>query len=301
MLYPQARTEVADADVDAGAGVRDLAAERLADREAALAETIRIDVAHVADLDADGVPVRLYRPEEDTPVLLYVHGGGWVFHDLDTHDAFCRYLANATGWSLLAVGYRLAPEHPYPAPLDDVATALTWLRAHGDELEVDTTLVAGIGDSSGANLIAGLCVRDPGALAYQVLVYPPLDALADTESRRTEGVAENGFVAADIDWYWNQYVPSAQVRAEPEVSPLRAVDVRGLPPALVITAEHDLLRDEGEAYAARLADAGVSTVAWRALGMTHGFWRRPWEFDASRSAVRLVAGTLRDLAASLRD
>ena len=101
---------------------RDIAAERAADRADALAEVVRIDVAHVADLEADGVPVRLYRPEEDVPVLLYVHGGGWVFHDIETHDAFCRYLANATGWALLSVDYRRAPEAPYPAPLDDVAT-----------------------------------------------------------------------------------------------------------------------------------------------------------------------------------
>ncbi|WP_370618669.1 alpha/beta hydrolase [Mumia sp. Pv 4-285] len=297
MLHPQARAAIPPDD-DTSFDTIDVVADRAADREAALADTIRIDVEHVADLDADGVPVRLYRPEEDAPVVLYVHGGGWVFHDLETHDAFCRYLANATGWALLAVDYRRAPEHPYPAPLDDVATALAWLREHGEEHALDTSLVAAVGDSSGANLIAGLCLRDRGALAYQVLVYPPLDALADTESRRSEGVAANGFVAADMDWYWDQYAPAADAKSLPEVSPLRADDLTGLPPALVITAEHDLLRDEGEAYAARLADAGVPTVAWRALGMTHGFWRRPWEFDASRSAVRLVAGTLHDLASS---
>ncbi|MGH1562328.1 alpha/beta hydrolase [Mumia sp. DW29H23] len=297
MLHPQARAAVLPED-DTPLAEADVVALRTADRDAALADTIRIDVEHVADLDADGVPVRLYRPEEDAPVLLYVHGGGWVFHDLETHDAFCRYLAHATGWALVAVDYRRAPEHPYPAPLDDVATALAWVRAHGDEHGLDTSLVAGLGDSSGANLVAGLCVRDRGALAYQVLVYPPVDALADFGSRRSEGVAENGFLSADMDWYWDQYAPTDDAKAAPEVSPLRAADLSGLPPALVVTAEHDLLRDEGEAYAARLADAGVPTVAWRALGMTHGFWRRPWDFDASRSAVRLVAGTLRDLAAS---
>ncbi|MFD1826264.1 MULTISPECIES: alpha/beta hydrolase [Mumia] len=277
----------------------DIAAERAADRAEALADSIRIDVAHVADLDADGVPVRLYRPEDDVPVLLYVHGGGWVFHDLETHDAFCRYLANATGWALLSVDYRRAPEAPYPAPLDDVATALAWLRAHGDEYELDTSLIAGIGDSSGANMIAGLSVRDPEALAYQVLVYPPVDAFADTVSRREEGSGAYDFVTSDMDWYWDQYAPTDEAKRNPEASPLLAPDLAGQPPTLVITAEHDLVRDEAEAYAARLTDAGVPTVAWRALGMAHGFWRRPWEFAESRSAVRLVSGTLRDLAATL--
>ncbi|TNC42525.1 alpha/beta hydrolase [Mumia zhuanghuii] len=277
---------------------RDIAAERAADRADALAEAVRIDVAHVADLEADGVPVRLYRPEEDVPVLLYVHGGGWVFHDIETHDAFCRYLANATGWALLSVDYRRAPEAPYPAPLDDVATALAWLRAHGGEHGLDTTLIAGIGDSSGANMVAGLSVREAAALAYQVLVYPPTDAFADTASRRTEGGGAYEFVTADMDWYWDQYAPTDEAKRHPEVSPLVAADLTGQPPSLVITAEHDLLRDEGEAYAQRLVDAGVPTVAWRALGMTHGFWRRPWEFAESRSAVRLVASTLRDLAAA---
>lgn len=277
---------------------RDIAAERAADRAEALADTIRIDVAHVADLDADGVPVRLYRPDEDVPVLLYVHGGGWVFHDVETHDAFCRYLAHATGWALLSVDYRRAPEAPYPAPLDDVATAAAWLREHGADHALDTSLIAGIGDSSGANLVAALSLRDPQALAYQVLVYPPTDALADTESRRTEGGGAYDFVVGDMDWYWDQYAPTEDAKRHPEVSPLRAPDLRGQPATLVITAEHDLLRDEGEAYAVRLAEAGVSAVAWRALGMEHGFWRRPWDYAEARSAVRLVAGTLRDLAAT---
>ncbi|PJJ56409.1 acetyl esterase [Mumia flava] len=274
----------------------DIAADRVDDRAAALAERhLALDLEHVRDVDADGVACRLYRPYAGAPVALYVHGGGWVFHDLETHDRFCRHLADATGWALLAVDYRRAPEHPYPAPLDDVETALRWLRGHAGDLGVDATVVAGVGDSSGANLIAGLSVRDPRALDFQVLVYPPLDAQAETESRRTEGTAQNGFEPAEMDWYWAAYAPTAQARHDPEVSPLRAADLSGQPPTLVITAEHDLLRDEGEQYAAALRGAGVSCVAWRSLGTTHGFWRRPWEFAESVSAVRLVAATLAGL------
>src|SRR5690349_23191576 len=137
---------------------------RDAARVEALAVQDRIGLADGHDLDAGGVPCRLYRPRLGAPVALYVHGGGWVFNDLETHDAFCRYLAHRTGWALLAVDYRLAPEHPYPAPLDDVETAARWLRAEARSLRLSDEVVAGIGDSSGANLLAGLVVRDAGLL-----------------------------------------------------------------------------------------------------------------------------------------
>ena len=128
-------------------------------RAAAVASTDRIGLDDVSDLDADGVTCRLYRPRQGAPVALYVHGGGWVLHDLETHDSFCRYLAHTTGWALLAVDYRRAPENPYPAPLDDVQTAARWLRTHDREHRVDASFLPAIGDSSGANLIAGLAVR----------------------------------------------------------------------------------------------------------------------------------------------
>jgi acetyl esterase len=202
-VHPQSRALLEALDVDDEPMTRERVARiRSGARVAALAET-RIGLDHVADVDADGVPCRLYRPRQGAPVALYVHGGGWVLHDLETHDAFCRYLAHVTGWGLLAVDYRRAPEHPYPAPLDDVQTAATWLRAHDREHRVDASFLPGIGDSAGANLVAGLCVRDASALDFQVLLYPPVD-------RRAVLPAELGNAAlgcADMEWFWDVYAP----------------------------------------------------------------------------------------------
>lgn len=268
--------------------------QRAAARELALAVE-RVPIEHVADADADGVGCRLYRPYEGAPVALYVHGGGWVFHDLETHDEFCRYLAARLGWALLAVDYRRAPEHAYPAPLDDVQTAGRWLRANAGGLGVDASFVPGIGDSSGANLIAGLLVRDARALDFQVLMYPPLDAFSGTGSMRSEENPSLG--AEEMAWFWHVYAPG-ELGRNPEVSPLRADNLAEHPPALIVSAEHDILRDEVEQYAARLADAGVEVQANRALGMVHSFWRRPELFDMSRALVRDVGGALDTAKAS---
>jgi acetyl esterase len=202
-LHPQARSFLEAMAADSGPqlpeGLDDI---RATARRAALAEE-KIGLDHVVDVDANGVPCRLYRPRQGAPVALYVHGGGWVLHDLETHDAFCRFLAHVTGWALLAVDYRRAPEHPFPAPLDDVETAGRWLRAHDREHRVDASFLPAIGDSSGANLIAGLCVRDPSVLDFQVLIYPPVDrraALTDDESN----VALDG---PGMEWFWSAYAP----------------------------------------------------------------------------------------------
>lgn len=263
-----------------------IATMRAEARAAALAEP-RIGLDHVADIDADGVPCRLYRPRQGAPVALYVHGGGWVLHDLETHDAFCRYLAHITGWALLAVDYRRAPEHPFPAPLDDVQTASTWLRAHDREHRVDASFLPGIGDSSGANLVAGLCVRDPAALDFQVLLYPPVDRRAVLPAELDNTALDSG----DMEWFWDVYAPGA-LGDHPEVSPVRCTDLGPHPPAYVVTNEHDVLRDQAEAYAAQLAEAGVDVLAHRVLGMVHSFWRKPELFDASRSTVSVVGSLL---------
>lgn len=289
MLHPQA---VAYLDLLAAQPAEPLSAYeglRAVARAAALAVDDRSPLDHVEDLDADGVPCRLYRPHTGAPVALYVHGGGWVLHDLETHDAFCRYLAAETGWALLAVDYRRAPEHPYPAPLDDVQTARRWLRTHAGHLDVDAAFVPGIGDSSGANLLAGLCVRDPGALDFQVLMYPPTDAHSRTTSIASEG---NACLSAEaMAWFWDAYAPG-DLALHPEVSPLSAGNLAAHPPAMIVSAEHDILRDQGELYAARLAEAGVEVHAIRALGMVHSFWRQPAVFDAARTVIRNVAATL---------
>lgn len=271
--------------------------ERAAARTAALAVQDRIQLDLVEDIDADGVPCRLYRPAEGAPAGLYVHGGGWVMHDLETHDAFCRYLAAETGWALFAVDYRRAPEAPFPAPLDDVETANRWLRAHGAELGVDASFVAGIGDSSGANLLAGLSVRDPGALDFQVLMYPPVDARSSTPSLATE---DNSCLSAEVmAWFWDSYAPG-DLATHPEVSPLLAENLRSHPPTMIVSAEHDILRDQVEEYAARLAEAGVEVNAVRALGMVHSFWRQPTVFDASRATVRHVGAAMEAARSSAR-
>ncbi|MGA9101886.1 alpha/beta hydrolase [Aeromicrobium sp.] len=258
---------------------------REAARAAAMAADDRIGLDDVRDVDADSVPCRLYRPRIGAPVALYVHGGGWVLHDLETHDAFCRELAHRTGWALLAVDFRRSPEHPYPAPLDDVETAARWLREEGRGLRLATEMVAGIGDSAGANLLAGLTVRAPGLLDALVLMYPPVDAAA--------AFADEDNAALDANVmreFWDAYAPGS-VGENPEVSPLRA-DLSDFPPTLVITAEHDILRDQGEAFAAALAGAGVDVTAWRALGTMHGFWRQPTVLAASRAAVSTVGAFL---------
>lgn len=256
-------------------------------RELALAETDKIGLDHIHDVDADGVPCRLYRPRQGAPVALYVHGGGWVLHDLETHDRFCRYLAHETGWALLAVDYRRAPEQPYPAPLDDVQTAARWLRTHDRDHRVDASFLPAIGDSSGANLVAGLAVREPSAVDFQVLMYPPVDRRADLTGLDGNAALD----PATLDWFWESYAPG-DLGDLPEVSVLRASNLADHPPTLFVTAEHDLLHEQGEAYATRLADAGVEVMAFRALGMVHSYWRQPGVFDASRATVTMVGALL---------
>ena len=271
-----------DAEVSANLSLDEMRARA---REMALAADDRIGLDDVRDVDADGISCRLYRPRIGAPVALYVHGGGWMLHDLETHDAFCRELAHRTGWALLAVDYRRAPEHPYPAPLDDVETAARWLREEGRGLRLATETVAGIGDSAGANLLAGLTVRSPGLLDALVLMYPPVDAAATfaEEENAALGIAE-------MRALWDAYAPG-DLGKHPEVSLLRA-DLGTFPPTLVVTAEHDILRDQGEAFAAALAEAGVDVTAWRAVGTMHGFWRHPDELAASRAAIVTVGAFL---------
>ncbi len=284
-LHPQARAYLAAMGEPEPLTLQTVAATRTEMRAAAPPLAERVVVEHVEDVDAGGVSARFYRPRRGAPVALYVHGGGWVLHDLETHDAFCRYLADASGFALLAVDYRRAPEHPYPAPLDDVEIAARWLRGAASGLDVDAAWMPAIGDSSGGNLVAGLAVRDNRAIDLQVLLYPAVDRRAELPLEDNAALDASG-----MEWFWEAYAPG-EVGDLPEVSPLRA-DLAGHPPAVVITAEHDSLRDQGEAYAAALAEAGVEVVAHRVLGQVHGFWRQPALFDASRATVATVAALL---------
>jgi acetyl esterase len=219
---------------------------------------------------------------------VHLHGGGFVFNDIDVHDATARRVANRTGMAVLSVDYRRPPEHPFPAAPDDVDSVLEWLAREGAALELDLPTYAH-GDSAGANLALVAALRHPGRFAGVVLIYPFLDPGAGFESYRT---AADGFDAREAAWYWDRYVAPEQ-RTHPDVAPLLSEHLGSLPPTLVITAEHDPLRDEGEELARRLAEEGVEVVGTRYLGQVHGFWRHPGDFDAAEPALRQVAGWLR--------
>lgn len=230
------------------------------------------------DATAGGLPVRRYRPSGATgrlPTLVYLHGGGFVIGSIETHDALCRDLCAASGWQVLSVDYRRAPEHRYPSAHDDALAAVRGALEQADELEIDTTCWAVGGDSAGAHLATVTCrrLRDEGSdlPALQVLIYPVTD-LADPDAHRSYHDNAEGYVltAATMRFFADAYVPEVDRRSEPDASPLRA-ELSGLPPALVLTAEYDPLRDEGEAYAAALRDAGVRCTLTRYDGAVHMF------------------------------
>ena len=288
-LYPQARAAVAaSADepsvFDPGF---DIAASRAAAVEvAAVDPKERVD--EVVDLDVHGVRCRLYRPAGADALVVHLHGGGFVFHDVEVHDALARRLANRAGVPVLSVDYRRPPDHPIPAAPDDVDTVLRWLDAEGVEHGLDLpTFVHG--DSAGGNLALVAALRNPGRFAGVALIYPFLDPEAGFDSYRT---AAEGFDTREAAWYWEQYA-DPEDRTHPDVAPLRSDRLGSLPPTLVITAEHDPLRDEGEALALRIAEEGGRVVATRYLGQVHGFWRHVDMFDAAEPATGQVAAFLR--------
>ncbi|HEY0638329.1 MAG TPA: alpha/beta hydrolase [Pseudonocardiaceae bacterium] len=267
-------------------------------------------VADVAEHDIPGpdgttLRVRVYRPVGDgpLPVLVYLFGGGWTLGTIDTSDGICRSLTNSVGCAVVSVGYRLAPEHRFPAAVHDCAAAVRWVAANAAELGLDATRVAIGGDSAGGNLSAAttLLLRDEGgpALVHQLLVYPNTDHGADTPSMR-ENSDPLLFNRTSVGWYWGHYLADPADGANPLASPLRAADLGGLPPATVITAEYDPLRDEGEAYAARLAEAGVDVTAVRFDGMVHGFFAMGGVLDQAAEAHALAARRLRAAFAAVR-
>lgn len=260
----------------------------------------REDVASVRDYRVPSVSgdvlVRVFTPRVTgaVPALVYFHGGGWVTGDVDTHEGICRTLANAAGCVVASVDYRCAPEFKFPTAADDAYAATCWVAREGATLGVDASRIAVCGDSAGGNLAAvvALMARDRGGprLTFQALVYPVTDCDFDNASYRENA---DGYLLTreSMQWYWDQYAPGAADRTNPYAAPMRAASLAGLPPALVITAEYDPLRDEGEAYATRLAAAGVPVAHTRYPGMIHAFFRFTNSIDAARAAVaEVVAG-----------
>lgn len=247
----------------------------------------RLPVHTVADLTlpttAGEVPVRVYTPSgaETHPVLVYFHGGAFFLGSLNTHDHVARELANATGCTVVSVGYRRAPEHAFPAGLDDCYAVVRWIAEHGREpgrgIGWDGQVLAVAGDSSGANFAAAVAAmaQDDGldAITHQVLYYPSLDL--DFDADRYESLKSNaqgyGLETALLKPFNAFYTDSGADPADPRVSPIRRQDLSGLRPALIVTAEYDPLRDEGEAYGRRLAEAGVPATVRRYEGAGHGF------------------------------
>ena len=290
LLHPQARRAVAAAAGETPVHAPEFAideARRLA-RETALAEP-RVPVAEVLDLDADGVPVCLYRPAGVRPgVVVHVQGGGFVLNDVDVHDNVARQLANTAGLAVLSVEYRRPPEHRFPAAVEDVDAVVAWLDRAAESLGIAGPSYIH-GDSAGANLALVAALHHPGRFAAVALTYPFLDPRAAGASYALEGV---GFEPADAAWYWEQYAGNAADFDDPDLAPLLSDELGTLPPTLVVTAEGDPLRDEGELLARRLAELGVEVVGTRYLGQIHGFWRHPGVFDAAGALTGQIAGFL---------
>lgn len=232
-----------------------------------------------------GLPARLYWPalEPGLPIVVYFHGGRFFSGDLESHDPLCRLLALASGCRTLAVDYRLAPEHRFPAAAEDARTAVEWALAQGVPAAV-------AGDSAGANLAAGAAPRAP-SLRCQLLVYPMIDATAASSSY-VEFAEGYGPGAADMRRGWAEYLAPGTNPRDPLASPLFAADLGSAPPAFILTAEYDTLRDEGEAYARRLLEAGISVQSRRYLGMIHGFFAMPGVLRAAREAIADAAAWL---------
>jgi acetyl esterase len=277
------------------------------DRETEIMSGPGEEVAEVRQVEAPGpggpVPIRVFRPlgagEGPLPLVVYLHGGGWVIGSLDGFDPLCRALANRSGALVASVDYRLAPEHPFPAAPEDARAAVRWLHEEAAALGADPDRVAIAGDSAGGNLatVTARRLRDEGGppLRFQALVYPVTDSALNTPSYREKSDGF-GLSAASMARYWRLYLDGADGR-HPDASPLRAGELAGLPPAFVLTVQDDVLRDEGEAYARALERAGVRVTLRRYDGPIHGFFRWLAKASVSRRAVDEVAGALREALA----
>jgi acetyl esterase len=262
----------------------DLMAERVADQKIS---------------GPDGkIPIRLYYPKRKPPypAVVYFHGGGWVIGNLETHHALCHALSKKSDCLVVAVDYRLAPEHPYPAAVEDAYAATCWVADNAETIQANADRMAVLGDSAGGTqaTVVAMMARDRAKprIRLQVLIYPITDYNFDTPSYLQN--AEDYMLTRDLMmWFWNQYLENKPVVDHPYVSPVRAENLNHLPEALILTAEYDPLRDEGEAYAKRLQEAGIKVTVTRYDGMIHGFIRMTSRLDKARQALDEITGTLK--------
>ena len=267
-----------------------------------------IAVAECADLTFDcgsrTIAARRYQPEGKGPfpMMVYFHGGGWVIGDLDTHDNVCRALCVASKCVVISVDYRLAPECKFPGPFNDCFDATAWVHAHAAQFNADPAQLIVAGDSAGGNLAAAVAIKardliDSGqpapAIAYQLLLYPVTNFSFDTDSYR-ENATGLLLTTEAMRWFWDHYLVNQAQGSDSYASPLQADSLRGLPAALVITAECDPLRDEGEAYAEQLLAAGVKTELIRYKGQIHGFVSLFEMLDDGRKAISTIGDKLKE-------
>ena len=253
-----------------------------------------IELHEIRDVSAGGVPSRLYRPSTrtDMGLLVYYHGGGWVIGNIASHDNVCRSLASLTGHAVLSVDYRLAPEHPFPAAVEDAMCSLRWAHENAADLGIDPDRIAVGGDSAGGNLAAIVSQQRPVPLRFQMLIYPATDMTRAFPSQ-TENAAGPVLTDGAMRWFLGHYLPAGTDLRDPLCSPFHAPDslLKGAPPALVVTAQYDPLRDEGEAYGRRLIANGVSASIMRYDGMYHGFFSMMGILDDATTA-HVTAATL---------
>ena len=286
-LHPQAQ-----AVADFYTAMRTTPFEELQPTEAralyAAGQIASTEVVHeIRDVQAGSIPCRLYRPSAKTELglLVFFHGGGWVIGDLNSHDGVCRSLANKSGHAVLSVDYRLAPEHKFPAAFDDCATALKWAYDNALALGIDNTRMAVGGDSAGGNLAAAVALAEVVPLKFQMLIYPAVDMSMESPSINENANAPI-LTKSVMAWFVNLYMNSDADRINIKASPMLATDdaLKRMPPAIVITAQYDPLRDEGEAYGKRLVEIGVAATITRYNGAFHGFFNMITILDDAQSA-----------------
>ena len=254
------------------------------------------ELYEIREVLAGSIPCRLYRPsaKTDLGLLVYFHGGGWTIGDLNSHDGVCRSLANKSGHAVLSVDYRLAPEHKFPAAYDDCVTTVKWAHDNPAALGIDNTRIAVGGDSAGGNLAAAVALAEVVPLKFQMLIYPSVDM-----SMKSPSIDENAhapvLTKAVMLWFGDNYMGENGDRTAVSASPILATDdaLKRMPPAIVITAQYDPLRDEGEAYGKRLVENGVSATITRYYGAFHGFFNMHAILDDAQSAHAQAATLLK--------